>query len=82
MIYESKPHELTDFLCSATAWHALRRSHTRSGPVCLLARLILLYLLAFALGAACELEGLPPAFAGLLPHSALSSLIVERKSEI
>src|SRR6266540_6916671 len=32
-------------------------------------------------GAARELEGLPAAFAGLLPYCALSGLLVERKSQ-
>src|SRR5262249_18120678 len=32
-------------------------------------------------GAARELEGVPTAFASLLPHCALSSLFPERKSE-
>src|SRR5262245_13965900 len=32
-------------------------------------------------GAACELEGLSSAFAGLLPHCALSGLLAQRKSE-
>jgi len=32
-------------------------------------------------GAACELEGLSSAFAGLLPHCALSGLLAQRESE-
>src|SRR5215475_4429906 len=32
-------------------------------------------------GAACELEGLSSAFAGLLPHCALSGFLAQRKSE-
>src|SRR5215831_15790914 len=37
--------------------------------------------LGVANGAACELEGLPSAFAGLLPNCALSGLFAERKSK-
>jgi hypothetical protein len=36
---------------------------------------------ALSNGAACELEGLPSAFGGLLPHCALSGLLPERKSQ-
>jgi len=37
---------------------------------------------ALSNGAACELEGLPSAFGGLLPHcAALSGLLPERKSQ-
>jgi hypothetical protein len=36
---------------------------------------------ALSNGAARELEGLPSAFGGLLPHCALSGLLPERKSQ-
>src|SRR5215831_9095781 len=39
------------------------------------------YCLGVSNGAACELEGLSSAFAGLLPHCALSGLLAQRKSE-
>src|SRR5215475_9726119 len=55
--------------------------HCRAATTAKMPTIPVAYRLGVSNGTACELEGLPSAFAGLLPYCALSGLFAERKGE-
>src|SRR5262245_25004093 len=56
--------------------------HCRAATTAKMPTIPVAYCLGVSDGAACELEGLPSSFAGLLPYCALSGLFAERKGEL
>src|SRR5262249_8215453 len=56
------------------------RLYKRSAKFVVIGLIVLSSCVGVSHGPACELEGLPSAFAGLLSHCSLSGIVIQRKS--